>query len=50
MEAAGHRVCVRAPRPPVDGVGYDQVATERLDPESVDCEVLGERRSCVWVP
>ncbi len=53
VEAAEYRVWVRAPDHvrPVDGVDYDQVATERLErsPQSVVREVLGERRPSGWV-
>ncbi|MEH0517338.1 DUF6233 domain-containing protein [Streptomyces sp. B21-079] len=53
VEAAEYRVWVRAPDHvrPVDGVDYDQVATERLEPSptSVVREVLGERRPSGWV-
>lgn len=48
MEAAEYRVWVRAPERvrPVDGVDYDQVVTERLEPspKSAVREVLGENR------
>ncbi|MBB5925849.1 hypothetical protein FHS34_001303 [Streptomyces echinatus] len=54
VEAAEYRVWVRAPDHvrPVDGLDYDQVATERLEPSptSVVREVLGERRPSGWVP
>ncbi|MEU0631488.1 hypothetical protein [Streptomyces sp. NPDC005989] len=54
MEAAEYRVWVRAPDHvrSIDGVDYDQVATERLPPapKSVVHEVLGERRPSGWVP
>ncbi|WP_439794863.1 DUF6233 domain-containing protein [Streptomyces agglomeratus] len=53
VEAAEYRVWVRAPDHvrPVDGVDYDQVATEHLPPAptSVVREVLGERRPSGWV-
>ncbi|MEQ6028291.1 DUF6233 domain-containing protein [Streptomyces salinarius] len=53
VEAAECRVWVRAPDHvrPVDGVDYDQVATERLEPspKSAVREVLGERRPSGWV-
>ncbi|WP_437096292.1 DUF6233 domain-containing protein [Streptomyces sp. enrichment culture] len=53
VEAAEYRVWVRAPDHvrPVEGVGYDQVATERLEPsrQSVVRKVLGERRPSGWV-
>lgn len=53
VEAAEYRVWVRAPEHVrrVDGVDYDQVATERLEktPQSVVREVLGERRPSGWV-
>ncbi|MFA0845539.1 DUF6233 domain-containing protein [Streptomyces rochei] len=53
VEAAEYRVWVRAPDHvrPVDGVDYDQVATERLEPppKSAVREVLGERRPSGWV-
>ncbi len=53
MDAAEYRVWVRAPDHvrPVDGVDYDQVATERLNktPQSAVREVLGERRPLGWV-
>ncbi|MFI6038116.1 DUF6233 domain-containing protein [Streptomyces sp. NPDC051315] len=53
MEAAEYRVWVRAPDHvrPVDGVDYDQVATDRLEPspKSAVREVLGERRPPGWV-
>jgi hypothetical protein len=53
VEAAEYRVWVRAPEHvrQVDGVDYDQVATERLKPpqQSVVHEVLGERRPSGWV-
>lgn len=53
VEAAEYRVWVRAPDHvrPVDGVDYDQVATERLDPlpQSTTREILGERRPPGWV-
>lgn len=53
MEAAEYRVWVRTPDHvrPVDGIDYDQVATERLEPspKSAVREVLGERRPSGWV-
>lgn len=53
VKAAEYRVWVRAPDHvrPVDGVDYDQVATEHLPqaPMSVVREVLGERRPSGWV-
>ncbi|MFJ7201822.1 MULTISPECIES: DUF6233 domain-containing protein [unclassified Streptomyces] len=53
VEAAEYRVWVRAPDHvrPVDGVDYDQVATEHLSPAptSVVREVLGECRPSGWV-
>ena len=53
VEAAEYRVWVRAPDHvrPVDGVDYDQVATERLQspPQYAVREVLGERRPSGWV-
>nr|WP_079055865.1 DUF6233 domain-containing protein [Streptomyces caeruleatus] len=53
VEAAEYRVWVRAPEHvrPVDGVDYDQVVTERLEPspQSEVRDVLGERRPAGWV-
>jgi hypothetical protein len=53
VEAAEYRVWVRAPDHvrPVEGVDYDQVATEHLAPApaSVVREVLGEPRPSGWV-
>jgi hypothetical protein len=53
VEPAEYRVWVRAPDHvrPVDGVDYDQVATERLEPSppSAVLKVLGERRPSGWV-
>ncbi|MET7457881.1 hypothetical protein ABZT03_39745 [Streptomyces sp. NPDC005574] len=53
VEAAEYRVWVRAPDHvrPVDGVDYDQVATEKLEgsPQAVVREVLGERQPSGWV-
>jgi hypothetical protein len=53
VEAAEYRVWVRAPDHvrPVEGVDYDQVATEHLPPAPTSTvrEVLGERRPSGWV-
>ncbi|MCZ1011878.1 DUF6233 domain-containing protein [Streptomyces lydicus] len=52
VEAAEYRVWVRAPEHvrPVEGVDYELVDTERLEPPpSVVREVLGERRPAGWV-
>jgi hypothetical protein len=53
VQAAEYRVWVRAPDHvrPVDGVDYDQVATERLEPppQSAVREVLGKRQPSGWV-
>jgi hypothetical protein len=53
VETAEYRVWVRAPEHvrPVDGVDYETVLTERLEPSprSVIREVLGERRPSGWV-
>ncbi|MFE4411797.1 hypothetical protein [Streptomyces sp. NPDC056821] len=53
VEAAEYRVWVRAPDHvwPVDGVDYDQVATELLKPSSQSAvrEALGERQPSGWV-
>jgi hypothetical protein len=53
VAAAEYWVWVRAPDHvrPVDGVDYNQVVTERLEPSpaSVVREVLGERRPSGWV-
>lgn len=52
VEAAEYQVWVRAPQHvrPVDGVDYDKVVAERLEPsQSAVREVLGERRPSGWV-
>lgn len=53
VEAAEYRVWVRAPDHvrPVDGVDYDQVATEHFPPSPTSAvrEILGERRPSGWV-
>ncbi|MFC9626278.1 DUF6233 domain-containing protein [Streptomyces sp. NPDC056930] len=51
VEPAEYRVWVRAPEHvrPVDGVSYDAVPTEYLEPPTVVQQALGPRRPSGWV-
>ncbi|MFI5945856.1 DUF6233 domain-containing protein [Streptomyces uncialis] len=51
VEASEYRVWVRAPElvRPVDGVAYDAVPTQRMEPPTAVETILGPRRPTGWV-